>query len=182
MKKLSKFKQQTPNGFTLIEIMIAMVILSVGVLGLAGLQGASLKSSNTAFMRTVATNQLYALAERIRSNSAGHNLPANGGVDAYKGKFGITTHAATCGASSVSAGGCTPLEVAINDIFIWNTENARVLPNGQGNVQRIGDALIITISWDEDNLGTSYAKTNGLPDCAPLTAGTLKCVQYRVLP
>jgi len=51
MKVVIKMKTNLLSGFTMIEILIAMVILSVGVLGLAGLQGASIKSSNTAYMR-----------------------------------------------------------------------------------------------------------------------------------
>ncbi|MFV1982283.1 MAG: type IV pilus modification protein PilV [Thiohalomonadales bacterium] len=171
------------SGFTMIEILIAMVILSVGVLGLAGLQGASIKSSNTAYMRTVATNQIYDFAERMRSNSEGFNFVVDGGDNSYNQLSGIPVYLNCNIATKTPGAGCNPTELAIRDIAMWNIENARVLPNGQGTVRRAGQSFIITVSWDEDNLGTGFAvDAFGFPLCAPLTANTLKCMQYRMEP
>ncbi|MCX7101946.1 MAG: type IV pilus modification protein PilV, partial [Methylobacter sp.] len=58
-------------GFTLIEVLIAMLVLAVGLLGLAGLQATSLKSNQSAYNRSQATQLAYDLADRMRANVAG---------------------------------------------------------------------------------------------------------------
>jgi len=181
MKVVLKTNYQ--SGFTMIEILIAFVILSVGVLGLAGLQGASIKSSNTAYMRTVATSQIYDFAERIRSNAEGHNLAIDGGDNTYNQLSGIPSYLDCNISTKVPSSGCNTLELATRDIAMWNIENARVLPNGQGTVRRAGQSYIITVSWDEDNIGSGFdVDAFGFPQCTPQTTNTLKCVQYRIEP
>jgi len=170
-------------GFTMIEILIALIILSVGVLGLAGLQGASLRSSNSAYMRTVATSQIYDFAERMRSNTKGYKLTVNGGDNAYNQLSGTPTYNNCNIETKLPSAGCNTLQLAIRDISVWNAENARVLPAGQGTVRRSGSSFVITVSWDEDNIGTGFSvDAFGFPVCDPLVANTLKCMQYLMQP
>ncbi|MEM9532329.1 MAG: type IV pilus modification protein PilV [Pseudomonadota bacterium] len=56
------------RGTTLIEVLVAVLVLSFGLLGLAGLQGISLRSSGNAFMRTQATNLAYEILDQVRAN------------------------------------------------------------------------------------------------------------------
>ena len=58
-------------GFTLIEVLIAMLVLAVGLLGLAGLQATSLRNNQSAYNRSQATQLAYDIADRMRANSAG---------------------------------------------------------------------------------------------------------------
>lgn len=71
-KKSSTFRNITfqQSGFTLVEAMIALVIFSVGLLGLAGMQMTGIQSNHSSMMRTIATQLSYDLSERIRSNRA----------------------------------------------------------------------------------------------------------------
>jgi type IV pilus assembly protein PilV len=111
------------SGFTLIEVLVAIVVLSLGLLGLAGLQAASLRNNQTAYYRGIATQQAYDMADRLRANLAGvragnyNNLAAV--IPADPGCF--TT-------------GCTAANMAVTDQFQWNTMNAALLPNGTGTV------------------------------------------------
>ena len=66
---------KTQSGFTLLEIMVAIVVLSLGLLGLAGLQAASLRNNQTAYYRSIATQQAYDIADRLRANLAGVGAP-----------------------------------------------------------------------------------------------------------
>jgi len=175
-------KSEIQNGFTMIEILVAMVILSVGVLGLAGLQGASIQSSNTAYMRTVATSQIYDFAERMRSNNTGFNALVDGGDDVYNQLSGIPVFSNCNIQTKLPGAGCNTVQLATRDIAVWNTENARVLPKGQGTVRRAGQSFIITVSWDEENITNIAVDGFGFPICDPLNVNALKCVQYRIEP
>jgi len=56
------------NGVTLIEILITLLILAVGLLGLAALQGVSLQTGQVSYYRTQATNVAYEIADFARAN------------------------------------------------------------------------------------------------------------------
>ena len=58
------------HGFTLIEAMVALLIFSAGLLGLAGMQMAGMQNNHGALMRTIATQYSYDMADRIRSRKA----------------------------------------------------------------------------------------------------------------
>jgi len=58
------------KGFTLIEALIAVVILAIGLLGIAGLQATNLKNNQSAYNRSQATLLAYDMADRIRANSS----------------------------------------------------------------------------------------------------------------
>ncbi len=77
---ISRSPRQAQRGTTLIEVLIAVLVLSLGLLGLAGLQGISLRSSGNAFMRTQATNASYEILDQIRANR--QQITLNGGPTA----------------------------------------------------------------------------------------------------
>ncbi len=59
------------NGFSLLEVLIALLVLSIGLLGLAGLQGTGLRYNHSAYLRSQATFQTYDMADRMRANLRG---------------------------------------------------------------------------------------------------------------
>ncbi len=65
---ISKKKQR---GFSMIEVLVSLIVIGVGLLGLTGLQIASVKGTNNAHSRNVATNLIMDLSERMRANSLG---------------------------------------------------------------------------------------------------------------
>lgn len=64
----SKLLPRSAQGFTLLEVLIAVVVLSVGLLGLARLQTAGLRQNHSAFMRSQATMLAYDIIDRMRTN------------------------------------------------------------------------------------------------------------------
>lgn len=56
------------RGFTLIEILVAILVLSIGLLGLAGLQATGLQSNHSGYLRSQATIFAYEMADRLRAN------------------------------------------------------------------------------------------------------------------
>jgi type IV pilus assembly protein PilV len=137
------------SGFTLLEVLVAIVVVSLGLLGLAGLQAATLRNNQIAYYRAIAIQQTYDMADRIRANQAGakagnYNNPA------------ATHH--TCAPCN------SPQEMAEEDFFQWNNNNARMLPAGTGTVVAAGGgAFDITIFWTENGATQSFPATRVMP-------------------
>lgn len=138
-------------GFTLIEVLIAMVVLAVGLLGLAGLQATSLRNNQSAYNRSQATQLAYDLADRMRANVAGKAtytsiLP------------GAATAKTNCLPTTMPVTGCSPAEMAENDLFEWNLAVTTTLPSGVGIIAVATGVYTITINWDDDRNGNTDSK------------------------
>lgn len=137
-------------GFTLIEVLVAALVLGLGLLGLAGLQVMSLRNNQSAHFRSVATQAAYDMVDRMRANRIGL-------VD---GNY----HNVVASADDCVASACTPLQMAGYDFAQWSNHLAANLPLGAGIVCRDGtpetadcdgqgSAYAVKISWDDDRSG-----------------------------
>lgn len=128
----------TQRGFSLVEVLIALIIMSVGMLGIAGLYVQSLQAGRTSMFRHQAVALAGDIADRIRANP-------RAGV-AYAGDGGNNN----CVAAATD---CNEAEMAANDIFIWEAEAEDSLP--YGGVDVVFDNSVnppeytITVSWAE---------------------------------
>lgn len=126
-------QRQFHSGYTLLEVLVAFFVLSIGLLGLATLQGVTLQGNNKSFHRSIAMVQAYDMADRMRTNMTGvnvgayDNLPVSGSVDV------------TC-----LAGGCTPAQMAAIDGDQWSDLIAENLPGGEGAVTLLAVATTVT--------------------------------------
>ncbi len=154
-------------GFTIVEILVSIMILSIGILGMASLQAVTIRNSHSAYLRSQATMLAYDISERMRANRM--TAQANG-YDLVGAQ-----EDSDCVDTNLDAGGCTAAEMAQHDIFEWNNAIANTLPNGQGavcydtgdtsedganlaNPSCSGDAgagvYSIKIWWDDNRSGT----------------------------
>lgn len=147
---------RTQTGFTLIEILVAVVVLAIGLLGLAGLQVTSLRFNNSSYLRSQATNLAYDLVDRMRVNRSAA-LASPGAYD----NVGIETPAPACPTAAVTLSGT----IANQDIQAWRHVLACTLPSGTGSIARTGDTFTIIVQWD-DSRGQSapqqFAMTTAL--------------------
>lgn len=127
--------QRGCRGVTLVEILVALLVLSIGLLGLAGLQTTSLKFNTSAYYRTQATALAYDLADRMRANRQAAL------ANAYN--VGFQDPPPSCGAV---AGGAT---VAQQDLAAWRNALACRIPQSTGSVTRNGDEFVFTVRWDD---------------------------------
>ena len=159
------FKQ---NGFSLIEALVAFLILSVGMLGIASLQLLSLKAGHTAVLRTVAVIKAEEMFERIRNNPVVLD-PATAGSSyaVLAGDLG-TSH--SCNDSSGAVELCNYIQIAQDDIFNWKESLKNSLPNNSGTTASIDvlpktpgtlptATVTITINWQERNQETQTMDT-----------------------
>lgn len=108
--------RKTQSGFTLLEVLVSIVILGLGLLGLAALQAASMESGHSASLRTQATVLAYSIVDSMRANRCNAKL----------GAYDIAM-------SSNAPGGGT---MAQQDVANWLTEVASRMPSGDGQVRR----------------------------------------------
>jgi type IV pilus assembly protein PilV len=129
------------HGFTLLEVMIALVIFSFGLLALAALMAKGLQYNTSALHRSYASSQAYDMADRMRANHLGIDA---GNYDSVSG---------TGTDPGCISSGCTPAQMAQYDGWAWNSVNATVLPSGSGTIARSGTTYTITLRWDDDRDG-----------------------------
>ncbi len=131
------------RGFSLIEVLVALVVLSIGMLGIAALYVDSLRSGRTAIHRTQAVILVSDMAERIRAN------PDAGA--AYAGAAADNNCADDVGLSN----DCTAAEMAADDLQIWQQSIAGLLPNGVSQIQFVPAVgglpatYTISVTWNE---------------------------------
>ena len=134
------------KGFSLLEVLVSMFILSIGLLGLMSLQLMSLQTSNNSSFRTQATIAAYDMSERIRANMDG--------IDSYK-SISSTASGSAC------SGTCSVDQRVANDIKEWK-DYLSSIPEGKGMVAESAtatDGLDITVTWVENNKnGTQETK------------------------
>jgi type IV pilus assembly protein PilV len=142
------------SGFTLIEVLVATLVLAVGLLGLAGLQATSIKNNLSAYNRSQATQLAYDMADRMRANKNESLDSATGNVLTSSTYLTMDSSDATVQASCATVTGCTGAQMAQNDLFQWNSA-LESLPEGRGTitVNATTGVFSITINWDDNGDG-----------------------------
>ncbi len=127
------------RGFSLVEVLIALIILSVGMLGIAGLYVQSMQAGRTSMFRHNAVTLAGDIADRIRAN------PAAGA--AYEAAVGADNSCVNGGVN------CSPAQMAAHDIDLWQEQADDSLPNGKVTVtvdsSVVPPSYEIKVGWDE---------------------------------
>ncbi|MGZ4960105.1 MAG: type IV pilus modification protein PilV [Methylomonas sp.] len=133
------------KGFTLIEVLVATVVLSIGLLGLAALQANNLKNNQSAYFRSQATQLAYDIADRMRANVTASNsyLSTTMAVTAATQQADCTTVSTTC----------TPAKMAQNDLYELKSALATALPGGSATITNAGGVFTVTVNWDDNHDG-----------------------------
>ncbi len=135
------------GGFTLVEVLVALIILSVGMLGIAGLYVHSMQAGRTSLFRHHAVTLAGDVADRIRANPRGQGDYEGAGAD-----------------NSCIDGGvnCDRTQMAQNDILLWDQQAADTLPNGTvavdfaAGLAGLPPTYQITVAWDEPGENMTY--------------------------
>lgn len=149
-------RSKPARGFSLLEVLISLLIFSLGLLGMAGLMVMSVKTNQSAYLRTQASFLAQSMADRIRGNLGRINL--------YNGAYS----AATAGPDTCASGvACPPATIAARDIALWSRQLADSLPNAAADINCDGVSLgsgaqlgaapysglcTFTITWSEQTL------------------------------
>jgi type IV pilus assembly protein PilV len=123
---------RSASGFTLMEVLVTVVILSVGLLGVAGLQLNSLRGNQSALDSSVAVTLAMEAADRIRANLPGVRNEDTGLATETHYDL-ITSAGADPGCISTL---CSVAQIAQTDAFEWISSVEDLLPEGEGVICR----------------------------------------------
>jgi type IV pilus assembly protein PilV len=132
------------RGFALIEVLIAVLVLAVGILGAGAMQTIGLQSNQGAYLRSQAMILAGDMIDRMRSNRAARAT--------YIGTDTNAIGVATLPACLVAANGCSSGDMATAHIQEWADiiERSGVLPGARGVIAAgAGDDVQVTITWGE---------------------------------
>lgn len=133
------------RGFSLVESLVALVVLSVGLLGIAALYVSALRFGRTALLRSDAVTLAGDMADRIRANASGGS------------SYALAAGAVNSAVAACAAAGCTAAQMATTDKAQWTALLARTLPAGTGtvtvNTATVPTTYTITVRWTEPNVG-----------------------------
>ena len=149
------------RGFSLVEVMIALVVLSIGLLGIAKIQALAYASTGTASVRSLAAIEAGSLASAMRANRAYWSVfaPANAGITVV----GTTVSspdatfngllAATQDCSATGTAPCSATVQAAFDLQQWALALSQILPNAGATVACENLTLpvdcTVTVTWNE---------------------------------
>jgi type IV pilus assembly protein PilV len=135
-------------GVSLVESLVALVVISIGMLGIAALHVESLRSGRTALLRSQAVVLASGMADQIRANRGNNGEYGNAAIT-------VANVDAKCKPGGT---GCTPIELARHDKALWLTDLAARLPGGSGIIEydntTVPVTYKITITWTEQQGGS----------------------------
>jgi type IV pilus assembly protein PilV len=142
-------------GFSLLEVLIGLVILSVGLLGIAAMLSVSLKSNDGAYMRSQATILAYNIIDRMRANPSG----------AANGDYNFSMGAAAPGSGTACTGtsaDCSAATLADYDLTQWlgalaSPSNGLPLGTGSITIGTLGSVQLVTVTvrWNDSRANTA---------------------------
>lgn len=172
------------HGSTLLEVLVAVLILALGVLAMAGVLAVSNRFGKTSEMRSLSTLLANDMADRMRANPAG--------LASYSLTPTALASSAGSAATCATAGACTAAEMAAVDLAEWKAAIYKALPSGTGYVtvsdttNRMVDVWVI---WVEPSaLDTNFVansrtvSTSQASGCPPnfATTNAPRCMYFRI--
>lgn len=139
------------SGSSLLEVLVAVLVLSIGLLGVASLQLYGLRYNQSAYLRSQATILAYDIIDRMRSNT---DAVIAGSYD------NIDTNILPTDPACISAG-CTTVQLADHDIREWGsyfTQVPPLVPDARGTVTRAGSRFTVTVQWNETTSTTNASQ------------------------
>jgi type IV pilus assembly protein PilV len=163
-------KPSRSAGFSLVEVMVALVICSIGLLGLAKMESLSLSSTGVAGSRSLVAIQASSLAAAMHANPgywASGTAVANATISASPGSAiaisdsGLAS-AATCFTSGT--GSCVPNLMAAYDVQAWAAAMQKLIPTYLTTIACVQNSFPVTctiqIQWVENAVASNAQQTN----------------------
>jgi type IV pilus assembly protein PilV len=157
--KAQSMQSHTAKGFSLVEVMVALIIVAFGLLGLAKMESLALSSTSVAGGRSLAAIEASSMAAAMHANRAYWGTGTAQGVTSV-------TAASTAPTTAIctTAGACNASQMALYDLQQWAVALKAVLPNFLGTITCSTTAppvnCTITIQWAEAGVAIDPHQTN----------------------
>lgn len=163
-------------GFSLVEVLVALIVISIGLLGIAKLQAVALSSSSTAGKRSLAAIQAASLASSMHADRAYWCLAATlgclGPAPATATVTGATVSSAsdpalTSGADCWNNRPCTAVQMASYDLTNWALSAQSILPSYVATIAcplppaNYPLTCTITLTWTENTVAANAQGNQG---------------------
>lgn len=161
-------KPHTQHGLTLLEVLVALTVLSIGLLGIAALQTQGLRAHHSAHLRTQASLMAQDMLDRLRANPLGQQH-----------YHGFDSQAYDLPSPGCINNGCEPQQLAEHDLHHWQQQFVRhpapALPDGRGVIEHTNGITRIVVLWREATF-SDLAKRQCIND----QAADIACISMSV--
>lgn len=142
------YRHSVQGGFTLIEVLVAALVIGIGLTGMAAMMAISLKANDSGFLRSQATVLAYDMVDRMRAN---RGSPSQGST-ALGGAYDDTTLCKSSGVGDVRscAAASTGSTVAAVDLRDWRIAlDSSELPSWTAGIVRSATLVTVLVQWDD---------------------------------
>lgn len=178
------------SGSSLLEVLIALLVISIGMLGMAGLTAAASSYNKLGQIRSSAMLLVSDYADRARANLTGFDAEGYKNITAYAYSTTLATESG-CTDASVTANACGPADMAALDQVQWLNILRRRLPGGDAYVttSKVFDAasnttqrtMDIWVMWAEIDQASGFSLAGSFACPAGATTDTaVKCMYFRI--
>jgi type IV pilus assembly protein PilV len=170
MKKSNYATQDRQQGATLIEALVSILVLSLGLLGMAGLQLNALSFQKSSWATHRIAELTSDIGERIRANSLGDQ----NGRYTYQNTYAVARDAvlAATGCRAQASADCTFGQIANDDLAEWLAKSQRLLPGGAVRLEGNGSlGYTITAMYIDKDFVDAAGLAQASAVCNAATAG-----------
>ena len=174
MKATDRFRRlSTQEGATLIEALVSILILSIGLLGIAGMQLNALAYQKSSWATHRTAELTGDIAERLRSNPMGATNGNYNYTAAYSTAKSATLSSNNCRTSGAA---CTTAQLANDDLAALFTKAQASLPGGAIRIEgTINTGFTVTTLYADKD----YVSASGVPQAAPVCASGTSGIEWR---
>ncbi len=152
------------SGFSLLEVLVALVIFAIGLLGIATLLLVAHKTNSSNYIKQQAVQSAYNILDRMHANRQ----------TALTGSYNVN-NLVTSGTPSIpntpspdcSSASCTTTQLATYDTWYWLAKDLTQLPNGCGKITTaasgVSTVFTITVQWDDSPTKQTFNATDLTP-------------------
>lgn len=150
------------QGMSLLEVLVSIIIIAIGMLGIASMLLISNQANNSSYMKQQAIQNIYNIFDKIKANSqAAINGNYNISNISASGPTSVSTPSVQCNAAA-----CTPAQLATYDTWVWLTKDLARLPSGCGSITTAPSAVAgntvvtVTVQWNDSPAQSSVGASS----------------------